>query len=99
MTIAEKLAYLAGENETDTEGLLAQAIALGVNQLFQEAVATSYIEGRCTRDKAIAALGERAVREIDLSSRSEPIGARYRLFECGSRRLEVDDEAGRAAVS
>ena len=65
MTIAEKLAYLAGENKTDTEGLLAQAIALGVNQLFQEAVAASYIEGRYSREKAIDALGERAILEID----------------------------------
>lgn len=65
MTIAQELTFLVEQTGQAEEVLLTRALHVGIDLLYREAIEQSYIDGEIGRERALDALGNERLAEID----------------------------------
>jgi predicted transcriptional regulator len=65
----QKLDYLVQATGRSESQIVAEAVAEGLDELYRKQVAETYLAGRLDRKRAIVALGEDAVEDLDYARR------------------------------
>lgn len=64
-SFTDKLSFLVEHTHQDEPSVLANALRIGINALYRDAVEGAYIEGRVGIDLAMDVLGAQRVKDID----------------------------------
>ena len=64
-TLAEHLDFLVTQKGEDEAAVLAQALRMGVETLYQEALTEAYLLGKVPREKALGELGPEQLAAIE----------------------------------
>ena len=65
IALGEQLTFLITQRGIDETTILAQAVAKGINILYQEAITESYLLGTISREQALRILGVDNLEEIE----------------------------------
>lgn len=70
MSVVDELRFLAERMGQDEETLLARALRLGIEMMYQQVVEQAFIEGTISREEAAAVLGEERLAEIEYAKQA-----------------------------
>ncbi len=70
MSVVDELRFLAERMGQDEETLLARALRLGIEVMYQQVVEQAFIEGTISREEAAAVLGEERLAEIEYAKQA-----------------------------
>ncbi len=68
--ITGKLAFITRQTGQDEITLLGQALRLGVDLLYRQSIERAFIDGTMSRERAVAILGLKQVKEIEYAKQA-----------------------------
>ena len=68
--VADELAFLTQKMAQTEAAILAQALQVGIHQLYRQTVEQLFIDGEMSRQEAIDSIGEERIAELEYAQQA-----------------------------
>ena len=68
--IADELAFLTQKMGQNEATVLAQALQVGIHQLYRQTVGQLFIDGKMSRQEAVDSIGEERIAELEYAQQA-----------------------------